>query len=126
MRLYDPMEKKRKKKWWLPLFGLLLALSLAVVALAVAPLLRVPIAGLAPKLYEANFFVFGDEAQQLWWGRVDIGLAFVMWLLLFALGMTVALAAAGKDPAEEQAKQMMIEAKRRKDAHRRKKHKRGG
>ncbi|MCZ7543698.1 MAG: hypothetical protein M5R40_09250 [Anaerolineae bacterium] len=121
MRLYDPLEKQKKKRWWTPLFGLLLAIALAVVALAIAPLLREVWMRFTPQLFSVNTLVV-QLTDELWWGVVDLGVAFFIWLVLFALGIALVLTSVGVDPAEKQAKAIMREAKRRKDAQRKKKY----
>lgn len=117
MRLDNPLEKKKRQKWWLPLFGLGLAISLAVLALVLAPILRDVWANTVPSLRGANA-VLVHASEGLWWGAVDLGFALVLWLLMFGLSVTLVLLVIGLDPAEKQAKHEMREAARLKRAER--------
>lgn len=123
MRLHDPLEdrKKKRKRWWTPLFGLTMAVVLAIVALMVVPLLRSVWWDLAPTLRSANRLVV-QLSTDMWWGLVDVGFAFVIWLVLFGISIAVVLMSIGVDPAEQQAKKLARASFEKKVAERKKKH----
>ncbi len=128
-KLDDPTKKKTTTKWWMPLVGLILALTLAVMAVAIAPSLRSVWWDNASQLQSVNDYVFSlSNVKQCLkgdaecWGTVDLGMAFVIWLLSFAVLMLVFIAMVGGEaPEEKHTKEIMLQAQKRKQAEKRRK-----
>jgi ribose/xylose/arabinose/galactoside ABC-type transport system permease subunit len=104
-------EKVRKRNPMLPVYGLILAITLFVVAY----LLVSPVSDLARKfspdfrLSRQEFSITQTENGQTkvtmpGWDR--IGVAFAIWLILMALASAVVAMAIGKDP--NSAKQIVL------------------
>lgn len=117
-------EKKGITKWWLPVFGLAIAVTLAVMALAIAPEARPLWWNTAPQLRDMNKPVVGPRVSlcrpttdEPCWGTVDLAMALVIWLLVFAIAMLFVFAlVGGESKAEKQAKEIMRQAEAKKKA----------
>jgi hypothetical protein len=103
-RTYRPVEatKKRRKKGLIPLFGLVLAIMLGIIAYIVAPY--------GVELLENRS---EDIARQLAQFRVDYGerapdyvAAFLLWIVMLAILAYPAAATIGQDPEKEVFKYM--------------------
>lgn len=101
---YRPVEakKKQRKKGLIPLFGLVLAIMLGIIACIIAP-------------YGVEFLEgrSGDIARQFAQFRVDYGehvpdyvAAFLLWIVMLAILAFAAAAAIGEDPEKEVFKYM--------------------
>ncbi len=103
---------ERKPNPLLPAMGLLLAVTLLVLSLMVAPTVVKLLAENIPQLSKldnpgANTKVIEIEDIGYRLGAVDLVVAIMMWLLLFSILMVIAVAAAGPEPDEVIAKARM-------------------
>ncbi|MBN1285241.1 MAG: hypothetical protein JXB47_07580 [Anaerolineae bacterium] len=123
----EKAEREGIKKWWMPLFGMVIALTLAVVALALAPSARSLWWNAATQLRDMNTKLVGPNVSvcrlgtaEPCWGVVDVGVALVVWLIVFGVAMMIVIALVGGETKEDKySKSVMQDAESRKKASRR-------
>lgn len=132
----DPIgPKKGTARWWMPLFGLFMAVILVVFALMVSPILRDNVWwdwAQVRDLRAENEAVIPTTVKGVcsptlgedWcWGVVDLGVSLVIFVLAFGFVMTLFFAFAGRDPAEKRAREVTRMAEKEKQAEKRRKRK---
>ena len=104
-RRYTPKEARKpvsRRKAFLPVLGLALAIALAVVAYVAAPLVVELIEGLSADIARQ----FAQLRVEYGENAVDYIFAFVLWLVMLALMVFIVAAAIGEDPEKEAFKHM--------------------
>lgn len=97
-------KKKKTTKWYLPIFGLTLALLFGVVAYVVAPHLVDFGEKKSPKIESQlqDFRANQENGDKI----IDAVAAGLVWLVLLVLAMFLAAAAIGSDPEKNSFKDM--------------------
>jgi hypothetical protein len=78
-----------------------------------------PIAGVCQGKLDANL----KDLQGFCWGKVDLGIALIVFMSTMGIAMVVIFALVGMDPAEKQARDVTFQAMKRKEEERRRKKK---
>jgi protein-S-isoprenylcysteine O-methyltransferase Ste14 len=136
----DPFgEKQSSMKWWVPVVGLIVGVALLVFAMMIAIPLREAwwkwdkMSDL--RMENDIVFVVPNEVKQVaavcypgidadfCWGKVDLGVALIIFMSVFGVGMVVIFAFVGMDPAEKEARDVTFQAMKRKEEERRRKKK---
>jgi len=104
-RRYTPKEARKpvsRRKAFLPVLGLALAIALAVVAYVIAPFVVELIEGLSADIARQ----FAQLRVEYGENAVDYLFMFVLWLVMLALMVFIVAATVGEDPEKEAFKHM--------------------